>query len=89
MKILHEGRRFVTDPVEAIRISFLVEETDVGTTLENYLGSDEYTFVKDDVGRLAEAVQDMSPNFESWRFGSIFCDLRKQYPDPKPYVKVE
>ena len=83
---LNQGRRFLTDPVDALRTAALVEESDVGTTMGQYLGQSDYTFVKQDVGRLLEVVQNMSPGFMSWRFGSIFCDLRAKYPDPIPYI---
>ena len=89
MNLLNEGQRFTTDPIEALRTAFLVQEEDVGSTMSQYLGSQDYTFVESDVGRLGELVQNMSPGFVSWRFGSIFTDLRKKYPDPTPYVKVE
>ena len=86
---INDGQRFVTDPLEATRIAFLVEESDVGTSFGSYLGQQDYTFSKDDVGRLGEIVMEMSPGFVSWRFGSIFCDLRKKYPDKTPYRIVE
>lgn len=88
MNQLNEGQRFLTDPYEALRIAFLVEETDVGETLEMYLGQHDYTFEPKDVGRLIEVVQNYTPGFISWGFGSIFCDLRNQYPDPFPYAKA-
>jgi hypothetical protein len=86
MKQLNQGQRFTTDPLEAIRTAFHVEQSDVGLTQGMYLGQHDYTFQADDVGRLVEVVQDMSPGFLSWGFGSVFADLRQQYPDPKPYV---
>lgn len=86
MKKLGEPRRMAADPVEVQRISFLVEEVDVGKTQKMYLGQEPYTFLSDDVGRLLEVVKNMSPGFMSWGFGSIFTDLRTQYPNPKPYV---
>lgn len=57
--------------------------------MQQYLGQYDYTFEQEDVGRLIEVVQDMSPGFMSWRFGSSFEDLRLQHPDPFPYVKEE
>lgn len=86
---LHDGRRFVTDPLEALRISALVDSDDVGTTMGQYLGQHDYTFEEKDVGRLIEVIQNMSPGFVSWGFGSIFSDLREKYPDPFPYIRVE
>ena len=86
MKKLGEPRRLVTDPIEVQRISFLVEETDVGKTQKMYLGQESYTFLPDDVGRLLEVVKNMSPGFMSWGFGSNFADLRELYPNPKPYM---
>lgn len=89
MKKLNEGQRFVTDPIEAKRTAYLVEVADVGKEVPGYLGQSTYTLTESDVGRLVEVVINYSPGFVSWRFGSIFCDLRKQYPDPKPYRKEE
>lgn len=89
MKQLNKGRRFVCDPIEANRTAFIVEESDVGETQDMYLGQDEYTFEPKDVGRLVEVIQNMSPGSMCWWFGSVFSDLRKQYADPFPYVKVE
>ena len=89
MNQLNDGQRYLTDPLDALRIAFLVEETDVGETLEMYLGQQDYTFEQKDVGRLIEVVQNYSPGFVSWGFGSIFDDLRQQYPNPFPYAKVE
>lgn len=86
---LNDGRQYVTDHVDVKRTAFLVEDIDVGTGLWQYLGQGEYTFVYKDVGRLIEIVQDMSPGFMSWGFGSIFVDLREKHPDPFPYVKAE
>jgi hypothetical protein len=87
MHQLNEGRQYITDHVDVKRTAFLVEDVDVGTGLWQYLGQQEYTFVYKDVGRLIEVVQDMSPGFMSWGFGSIFADLREQHPDPFPYVQ--
>lgn len=86
MKKLNSGRQYVTDPPEGKRTAFLVEEADVGKTQKNYLGQGPYTFQADDVGRLVEVIQNMSPGFMSWGFGSMFADLREQFPDPKPYM---
>lgn len=86
MKPLNQGRQYTTDPVDVVRMALLVEESDVGTTLPMYLGQSDYTFEAKDVGRLIESVENMSPGFFSWGFGSIFDDLRKQYPDPFPYL---
>jgi hypothetical protein len=85
MKQLNNGRRYVTDPIDSSRIAFLVEAEDVGVTQEMYLGQYDYTFEPEDVGRLVEVVQDMSPGFMSWRFGSMFSDLTDQYPETRPY----
>lgn len=89
MNQLNDGDRFMTDPFECRRIAFLVEETDVGTTQPMYLGQMDYTFEPKDVGRLLEVVLDYSPGFMSWGFGSKFSELRKQYPNPFPYAKVD
>lgn len=86
MKKIGEPRRMIHDPLEVQRIPFLVEESDIGKTQKMYLGQMPYTFLPDDVGRLLEVVKNMSPGFMSWGFGSIFSDLRKQYPSPKPYM---
>lgn len=83
---VNEGRRHVVDNVDALRTAFLVETSDVGTGVPQYLGQSGYTFQSDDVGRLVEVITDKSPGFMSWKFGSIFKDLREAYPDPKPYV---
>ena len=89
MNQLNDGDRYMTDPLDCKRIPFLVEETDVGTSQPMYLGQHDYTFEQKDVGRLVEVVLEYSPGFMSWGFGSIFDKLRKQYPDPFPYAKVE
>lgn len=89
MNPLNQGRRFTTDHVDVIRTAVLVEQEDVGCVLPGYLGQHEYTFEPKDVGRLIETVENMSPGFFSWGFGSIFLDLRDQYPDPFPYVRTE
>ena len=86
MQALNQGRQFVTDPPKVRRVAALVEAEDVGSTLPMYLGQSDYTFTKDDVGRLIETVEEMSPGSFSWRFGSIFTDLATQYPDPFPYL---
>lgn len=87
MKKLNEGQRFTTDPVDASRTAYMVEESDVGKQQLNYLGYNQtYTFQADDVGRLIEVVRNMSPGSVSWYFGSMFSELRKQYPDAKPYI---
>lgn len=87
MHQLNEGRRHEVDNLEAQRTAFLVEETDIGTSVPQYLGQSEYVIQPDDVGRLVEVVTEKSPGYMSWVFGSIFKDLREAYPDPKPYVK--
>ena len=89
MHQLNDGQRYITDPLECKRIAFLVEETDVGTSQPMYLGQEDYTFEPKDVGRLVEVVLEYSPGFMSWGFGSIFAELRQQYPNPFPYAKVE
>ena len=77
----------MTDPVDASRTAYVVEESDIGKQQVNYLGYNQaYTFQKDDVGRLIEVVRNMSPGSVSWYFGSVFANLRNQYPDPKPYI---
>lgn len=86
MRKLNQGRQYVTDPPEVKRTAFLVEAGDVSKTQPNYLGQSPYTFQADDVGRLVEVVVGFTPGFMSWGFSSIFQDLRKQYPDPKPYM---
>lgn len=89
MHQLNDGQRYMTDPLDCLRIACLVEETDVGETFGSYLGQHDYTFEQKDVGRLIEIVQNYSPGFVSWGFGSKFDDLRKQYPNPFPYIKEE
>lgn len=89
MNQLNDGRRHEVDAYPATRIAFLVEDADVGLVQESYLGQHNYTFKQQDVGRLVEVIVDKSPGFVSWGFGSVFGDLRQQYPDPFPYVKVE
>lgn len=89
MILLDQGRQFTTDPVDALRTSALVDSDDVGTTMGMYLGQHDYTFEEKDVGRLIEVIQNMSPGFVSWGFGSIFRDLREKYPDPFPYIRTE
>ncbi|AXC36501.1 hypothetical protein HOT57_gp57 [Pseudomonas phage phCDa] len=86
VKKIGEPRRHEIDEVQVQRIAFLVEESDVGKTQKMYLGKDPYTFLPDDVGRLLEVVKNKSPGFMSWGFGSAFADLRKQYPETKPYI---
>lgn len=86
MIALNQGRRFTTDPVDASRVAALIEEADVGMEMPMYLGQEDYVFKQEDVGRLIETVENMSPGFFSWHFGSIFDDLRDQYPDPFPYL---
>lgn len=83
---LNDGRRFLTDPVDALRTGALVESDDVGLSQEMYLGQFTYVFLPDDVGRLIEVIQDMSPGFVSWGFSTVFADLRAQYPETKPYI---
>lgn len=87
MNPLNQGRQYVTDHVDVQRTAVLVEQEDVGCVLPSYLGQHDYTFESKDVGRLIETVENMSPGFFSWGFGSIFGDLREQHPDPFPYVK--
>lgn len=84
---LNQGRQYITDPSSCSRVAALVEQTDVGSTLPQYLGQQDYTFEQKDIGRLIETVENYSPGFFSWSFGSIFDDLRAQHPDPFPYVK--
>lgn len=86
MQALNQGRQFTTDPVGSKRVAALVEKDDVGSTLPMYLGQSDYTFTEEDVGRLIETTENMSPGFFSWKFGSIFDDLREKYPDPFPYI---
>ena len=86
MLALNQGRQFTTDPVGVRRMAALVEAEDVGSTMPMYLGQSDYTFTVDDVGRLLETTENMSPGFFSWHFGSIFDDLRVKYPDPFPYL---
>lgn len=88
MNQLNDGRRHEIDNIEATRIAFLVEESDVGQSVPQYLGQTEYTFQADDVGRLVEVVMEKSPGFQAWGFGSVFADLRKQYPESKPYIPL-
>lgn len=85
MRRLNDFRRMHTDPVEAQRVAYLVEPSDVGVTQGFYLGQTNYAFEEDDVGRLVEVTKFMSPKSVSWRFGSVFADLREQYPETKPY----
>ena len=85
MNPLNQGRQYVTDHVDVVRTAALVEDTDVGCVFPMYLGQHDYTFEAKDVGRLIEVIQEMSPGSMSWGFGSIFEDLRAQYPDPFPY----
>lgn len=87
MRKLGEPRRYVTDHVDVKRTAFLVEEADVGKVQKQYLGQYSYTFEAKDVGRLVEVIQNYSPGYLSWGFGSIFSDLDAQYPDPYPYIK--
>lgn len=86
MQQLNNGRRFTTDHLDVLRIALLVEKEDVGSEFDMYLGQTSYTFGEKDIGRLIEVVQNMSPGFMSWGFGSIFKDLNQQYPNPFPYV---
>lgn len=86
MQKASEPRRHETDSVEVTRTAYLVEASDVGKTQKLYLGQEPYTFQADDVGRLLEVVKNKSPGAMSWRFGSIFKDLRQQYPESKPYA---
>lgn len=86
MRKVSEARRHEVDEEQVQRIAFIVEESDVGKSQKMYLGQSPYTFLADDVGRLLEVVKNVSPGFMSWKFGSIFCDLRKQYPETKPYI---
>lgn len=86
MKALNQGRQYVTDDPQVRRVAALVEEEDVGCEMPMYLGQQDYTFTKNDVGRLIETVENVSPGFFSWSFGSIFKDLADKYPDPSPYL---
>lgn len=86
MKKIGEPRRHEINDVEVQRISYIVEESDVGKTQKMYLGQEPYTFLPDDVGRLLEVVKNKSPGSMAWGFGSVFKDLREQYPNPKPYM---
>lgn len=65
MQRLNEGRRCEIDDVEVKRSAFLVEANDVGKAQGMYLGQTSYTFLEDDVGRLIEVVQNVSPGFTS------------------------
>lgn len=86
MNQLNQGQQHFCDNLEALRTAFLVESSDVGLSVPQYLGQREYTFQESDVGRLVEVVTDKSPGFMSWSFGSIFKDLREAYPNKQPYV---
>lgn len=86
MRKLNEGERYVTDHVDVVRTAYLVEPIDVGATIDHYHATQKYTFLADDVGRLVEVIRNMSPGSMSWGFGSVFAELRKQYPETKPYV---
>ena len=88
-KIVGVPTRLSSDPVDVVRLPVLVETSDVGKTQPNYLGQGSYTFLPDDVGRVVEITRNMSPGFTSWRFGSVFQEVREKYPDPKPYVKED
>ena len=83
---LNQGRQYVTDPPKVRRMAALVEQEDVGSSMPMFLGQSDYTFRQEDVGRLIETTEEMSPGFFSWRFGSIFTDLMLQHPDPFPYI---
>lgn len=87
MKQLNNGLRHVSDDIDVLRIAFLIEETDVGSYQPHYLGQGEYTFEISDVGRLIEVVTEKSPGSVSWYFGSVFPELRKEYPQTKPYIE--
>lgn len=86
MRKVSEIRRHEIDDVDVQRTAYLVEQSDVGKSQKMYLGQQPYTFLADDVGRLLEVIKNKSPGFMSWGFGSIFGDLRKQYPETKPYI---
>lgn len=86
MRKVSEPRRHEIDDVDVQRIAYVIEESDVGKTQKMYLGQHPYTFLADDVGRLLEVIKNKSPGFMSWGFGSVFGDLRAQYPETKPYM---
>lgn len=86
MKALNQGRQFTTDGPSVRRVAALVEQEDVDMELPMYLGQQDYVFTQEDVGRLIETTENVSPGFFSWKFGSIFDDLRVKYPDPFPYL---
>jgi hypothetical protein len=86
VKKVSEIRRHEIDDIEVQRTAYLVEPTDVGKVQKMYLGQQPYTFLADDVGRLLEVVKNKSPGFMAWSFGSIFKDLRQEYPETKPYI---
>ena len=86
MKALNQGRQYITDPPAVRRVAAIVEQEDVGLEMPMYLGQHDYIFTAEDVGRLIETTENMSPGFFSWGFGSIFSDLREKYPDPIPYL---
>lgn len=86
MQPLNQGRQYTTDAPQVRRVAALIEKDDVGSTLPMYLGQSDYTFTEQDVGRLIETTENVSPGFFSWKFGSIFDDLREKYPDPFPYL---
>lgn len=85
MQKVSDARRHEGDGEQVQRVAFLVEESDVGKTQKMYLGQMPYTFLADDVGRLLEVIKNVSPGFMSWKFGSVFPDLRQKYPETKPY----
>ncbi len=89
MTPLNQGRQYTTDPPQCLRTAALVDTSDVGETMGQYLGQHDYTFEQKDVGRLIEVIENMSPGFVSWGFGSIFSDLREKHPDSYPYIKEE
>lgn len=86
MKKVSETRRHEVDSLEVQRTAYVVEENDVGKSQKQYLGQQSYTFLPDDVGRLLEVIKNKSPGFMAWGFGSIFGDLRQQFPETKPYI---
>lgn len=86
MRKVSEVRRHEIDEVEVQRTAYLVEPSDVGKSQKMYLGQSPYTFLPNDVGRLLEVVKNKSPGFMAWSFGSIFKDLRQEYPETKPYI---
>lgn len=88
MQQLNDGLRFTTDHVDVKRTAFLVEPEDVGNTIGQYLGQHDYTFEQKDVGRLVEIVQEFSPGYMSWGFGSIFAELNQQHPNTHPYIRL-